>query len=505
MLENIKVIMKECTKNDEELETNRAMTESRTRLFLENILIYGLGSAMNMVIPFIMLPIITRLLPGSEYYGINDSVVIFVAIGSAIAMMGMYDAMYRFYFDKEDAAYRKEVCSSALFTLVITGFVALLIAVIFQYPLARLLFSTDRYSPLMLVAGLNIWVTSINTIVAAPTRMKNQRMRFIAIQTLAPIISYSIAIWLIIKGEYVYALPLASLLSNVAICIIFAVLNKQDFSLQDISKSILKQMLKFGVPLMPTFLFFWILSSLGRIVITNTWGIEYTGIYAAAGKLAAISQLIYAAFSGGWQYFAFSTMHDEDYVALISRVFDYLAGVSFFATAALILVLKPIYNIMLPEAYAEGITIVPILFLAPLILMLRQTIGMHFQVKKQSILSASTIGFGAFIAVVLYYLLIPRFGISGAAVGSLTGYVVSLLLTIGILFKMKSVYISKRIYAGSIITLIVLVLHMSNISIGIVHFFAFIECTMLFVLYCGDINLLIKQTKENNRQVIHRQ
>ena len=37
-------------------------------------------------------------------------------------------------------------------------------------------------------------------------------------------------------------------------------------------------------------------------------------------KLASISSLIYAAFAGGWSYFAFSTMKDEGQVALNSKV-----------------------------------------------------------------------------------------------------------------------------------------------------------------------------------------
>lgn len=468
------------------------MRKSRAKLFLENILIYGLGSAMNMVIPFIMLPIITRLLPSSEYYGINDTVVIFVSIGSAIAMMGMYDAMYRFYFDKEDPDYRKEVCSSTLFTLVITGFLVMLIAVVFQDFLSGLLFSNDGYAPLVIIAGLNIWVTSINTIVTAPTRMRNQSKRYIGIQTLIPIMSYSLSIVLILKGEYVYALPIASLFANVVICIIFFVLNRQDFSIHSINNAILKPMLKFGIPLMPAFIFFWLLSSVGRIIITNTWGLEYTGIYAAAGKFASVSQLIYSAFAGGWQYFAFSTMHDEDYVALISKIFDLLAGISFFATAVLILVLKPIYSIILPAQYVEGIEIVPALFLAPLILMLRQIVGMHFQVKKLSVLGTSTIGFGALIAVVLYYLLIPWIGIRGAAISSLSGYVAALLISIRILKRMRLILISKRVYAGSLLTMMVLILLMSNVSTVIVHLLAAVECSILFLIYRNDMIYFVK-------------
>lgn len=472
------------------------MKESRAKLFLENILIYGLGSAMNRIIPLIMLPIVIRLLPSAEYYGINDIITIFVSLGSAVAVMGMFDALYRFYFDKEDVDYRREVCSSTLFTLVTTGFIAGLAAFIFQRPLAGLLFSDYRFAPLIIIGGLNIWFTSINVIMAAPTRMQNQRLRYIVIQTLTPILGYSFAILLILKGEYVYALPVASLFSNVVVCIIFFVINRHFFKAKYFNIAILKPMLRFGIPLMPVFIFFWVMSSVGRIILTNTWGLEYTGLYAAAGKLAAVSQVIGAAFAGGWQYFAFSTMNDKDYVVLISKIFDYLAGISFGATAVLLLVLKPIYNIMLPAQYAEGLVVVPALFLAPLLLMLRQTIGMHFQVKKKTILGASTIGVGAAVSLVLYFILIPLFGIKGAAIASLSGYAATLLVTIVIFKKMKLILISKRFCVGFMLTVVLLMLHMNGVKTAIVHIMATFECIVLLIFYRIDgINLIKRVVK----------
>lgn len=472
------------------------MVISRKKLFFENILIYGFGSVMSKVIPFIMLPVISRLLPSSEYYGMNDIVNIFISFGSAIAMMGLYDAMYRFYFDKEDTTYRKEICSSALFAVVVTGFVILILTLLFQRQLSELLFSNLVYAPLVIIGGLNIWVTCINTILTAPTRMRNQRLRYIGIQTIFPIISFGLSIMLILKGDYVYALPAAALFSNIVVCLIFFILNRDDFSIKCFDIVKLKSMLHFGVPLMPVFISFWALSSVGNIMITSSWGLEYTGIYAAAGKLASVSQLIYSAFSGGWQYFAFSTMKDRDYVELISKVFDYLSGVSFFATSALVLVIKPLFLIILPIEYTEGIKVAPALFLAPLILMLRQTIGMHFQVRKMSILGTSTIGFGAAVAIVLYFLLIPCIGIIGAAIASLAGYVAALILTIVILIKMKLIYIQKRIYVGLVLIFALLALHMSNISEMIVNVLATINCLILLLMYHNDIIQIIKDVRE---------
>ena len=68
------------------------------KLFIENFLVYGLGGIINKIIPLIMLPIITRLMPDSFYFGLNDLSTTVVSFGSALAIMGMYDALFRVFF-----------------------------------------------------------------------------------------------------------------------------------------------------------------------------------------------------------------------------------------------------------------------------------------------------------------------------------------------------------------------------------------------------------------------
>ena len=102
----------------------------KLKLFVENFLVYGLGGIISKIIPLIMVPIVTRLMPNSDYYGISDLSNTVVSFGSALAVMGMYDAMYRMFFEKDDEQYKKRICSTALcFTMatsLIVSFIMLL-------------------------------------------------------------------------------------------------------------------------------------------------------------------------------------------------------------------------------------------------------------------------------------------------------------------------------------------------------------------------------------------
>ena len=91
----------------------------KTKLFIENFFIYGFGGSISKIIPLIMLPIVTRVMPSSLYFGLNDMSTLIVNFCSYFAIMGMYDAMYRMFFENEEKEYKRSVCSTTLFFYIV--------------------------------------------------------------------------------------------------------------------------------------------------------------------------------------------------------------------------------------------------------------------------------------------------------------------------------------------------------------------------------------------------
>ena len=59
---------------------------NKFRLFIGNFLVYGLGGVVSKIIPLLMLPVITRLMPDSTYFGISDLSNTVVSFASALAV-----------------------------------------------------------------------------------------------------------------------------------------------------------------------------------------------------------------------------------------------------------------------------------------------------------------------------------------------------------------------------------------------------------------------------------
>ena len=368
----------------------------KVKLFLENFIFYGGISMLQKALPFVTLPIITKLLPDSKNYGISDMFNLIISFGSAIAILGMYDAIFREYFEKkEDVEYKKIVTSTGLGIVLISSLIIFSIVFLFNKQISIYLFSEKIYKNLVVLSAIGIYISSINTIVISPTRMKNKRKIFFFTGISFPLIGFIITFYFLKIGFTYEALIYGTVIMNLISLIFFSTLNKKEFSLKKFDKKIAKELLKIGIPLVPTFLIYWVFNSMDRVMINKMLGTGELGIYSVGAKVSSISQLIYTAFAGGWSYFAFSTMKDKEQVKINSKVFEYLGIVSFMVFIIAQPFISPVFNTFFKGEYIRGEEVFSFLFLSPLILMLFQTVGNQVIVIKKSYLSTTALLLGA--------------------------------------------------------------------------------------------------------------
>lgn len=430
----------------------------RAKLFLENFFVYGFISVINKMIPLLLLPVITRLLTDPADFGVYDMFVLIIGFGSPLAMLGIYDAMFREYFEEEDQAYSYNVTTTANYINLVTSFSVGFILIIFNDLISKIVFGTGVHGNIVIFSAISLIIGNITTILGAPTRIQNKRRVFVFSGLLTSLTYYVGAIVLIYLGYSYFGMIFASIVSSIALFIFFWVLNKDFFTQGKFDKKIAKELLKIGIPLVPSFIIYWVYNSMDKIMIANMIGNTELGIYSIGSRFASISTLIYAAFSGGWQYFAFSTMKDEDQVSLNSRVFEYLGVISFLSLIVIYPFIPFLFNLLFPVAYASGVRVIPYLYLSPLLLMLFQVIGSQFLVAKKSYWSTIALSLGALLNVFLNWLLIPVMGIEGAAIATLIGYIIS-VITINLLAIQRKLHmVSKRMLLVSAIVIFYMVL-----------------------------------------------
>ena len=476
---------------------------NKLKLFVENFLVYGLGGIISKMIPLIMVPIVTRIMPTTDYFGISDLSNTIVSFGCAIAVMGMYDAMYRMFFEKDDENYKRKVCSTALVFTLATSIIVFLILLILKDLIAQYFFSDCQYAYVVYLSAMATLVGATNAIISAPTRMQNKRKVFLITNTVSPLLSYSISIPMLWAGHYVIALPLASVISGMTMEFAFGMMNRNWFRPRLFDKKILAQLLVIAIPLLPNFLIYWVFNSCDKVMITNMIGIGEAGIYSVGAKLGLASQLIYIAFAGGWQFFAFSTMKDKNQVETNSRIFEYLGVISFIATSFICAWSFAIFKILFTQDYLSGYVVAPYLFLAPLMQMLFQVAANQFLVVKKTWPNMFVLSVGAVLNIVFNYFLIPVLGIEGASIATLLGYVVSDIVCVIVLWRMNLMVVSERFIKSSLIMVGFMIawrlLFSDLFIIGTVA--ALMLTAVMSLLYCDEVKKITNMIKNKKVEV----
>lgn len=478
--------------------------KNRKRLLLENILIFGFGGVISKAIPIIMVPIVTRMISDSSAYGISDLTTTIVSLFSAFALCGMYDAMFRMFFEKSDESFQKKVCSSAFAFTILSSLVIGGIMLLIKDQISSVFYSDPQYAYLIYLAALTVFVSTTNSIVSAPTRMQNKRLTYLLMNTISPLASYSIALVLLYFKFYIIALPVGALLAAFSCEAIFLIMNRKWFSIKMIDFGLIKDMLAIGLPLMPNFIIYWVFNSSDKIMISNFLGTGPAGVYAVGAKIGHLSQLINTAFAGGWQYFLFSIMRDKDNKKVISLIFEFLLVVALSSTLIMAALARPIMNVLFTEEYSLAMYLIPYLFLSPLLNMLFNIGSDQFIVIRKTWPNLLILSMGAIANVILNYFLIFSIGIEGAGIATFFGYFLSLIILVIVLKKMNLMkFRIKTLVSSTIFIVFFLMIRMDNYT----SLFLSVLLSLLFLLlmflfygkdYKGYFVSLLKSFKKKN-------
>jgi len=472
------------------------MVQNRKKLFIENFLSYGAINALDKIVPLVMLPIITRLITDTGDFGRYEMYSTIVGFGSSFAILGIYDAMFREYFEKDSLEYKNIVTSTSARIVFFSALLVSLLLIIFSRTTSQIFLNTPENWNIVVMSAIGVFLSANRAIISAPTRMKNKRKIYVFSGISYSLLYYLLAILFIRMGFSYNGLIYGNIIASAYLLLFFYFLNRKDFNFNICKMSVAKELLKIGVPLVPCFVIYWAFNSMDKIMISHMLGMNAVGIYSIGAKVASISTFIYAAFAGGWQYFAFSTMKDKDQVELTSKVFEYLGVLSFIAFAIATLFNEFLFNLFFTGEYVKGSEVFPFLFLSPLILMLFQTAGNQLLVIKKSYLSTFCLAIGLFVNLLLNYILISKFGIRGAALATLFGYVSSCLFMLILTHRLKLISISLRfIILSCIITIYASLLFKYNYSVKFVAISATLFLPIAICFYRKDLMKLLNNNE----------
>jgi O-antigen/teichoic acid export membrane protein len=192
-----------------------------------------------------------------------------------------------------------------------------------------------------------------------------------------------------------------------------------------ISKTLLKKILYFGLPFIPAGIFTMVMELADRYLLEWMVGTSAVGIYSAGYKLGMFGLLLVMGFTMGWTPFFLKKGKDDQAPEMFSRIITYFLGIYGFVAVFFTLIIDDLVKInvgdfsFFGEAFWSATNIVPVIFLAYFFfgLYVLQLPAVYLPEKTKWIPLFRFVG--AITNVVLNILVIPTYGVMGAALATM--------------------------------------------------------------------------------------
>ncbi|OJJ18248.1 hypothetical protein BKI52_25840 [marine bacterium AO1-C] len=386
-----------------------------TKLF-KGTAIYGLGSIANKFLSFFLLPIFTAYLTPSDY-GIIAMLGFITFLASPVFLLGFGTSKGVVYYESEDNSWKSSVTWSAFVILI--GSVTLLIisGFLLSKELSLWLLKDAKYS---LYIKLHLITTSFN-ILTNPFILRlqfEQKAKSYVIASTSGALSIILfnVLFVVVLQYGVFGWVIGSLIGQIFGFFLFLLFVVKGTPFK-INKTVSARLLKFGFPMIPSFIFLFAIEHSGKYFFQMFHELDGLGLYNIGANFGNIMLLPVSAFSTAWYpYFQSYINNKEEAKLLFGQIFYYyLAGFGFLAVC-FFLFAKPAILLFTQESFHLAFQIVGILALGQFFVGVFNNflVGVYYAKKVYLI---SVVQFvSAAIVVSLNYFLIPLYGFTIIAV-----------------------------------------------------------------------------------------
>ncbi len=385
--------------------------------------IYGLGSVLQALTGFILIPLYTRYYT-TDMYGVLSLVTICGTLVGAIFYLGASSALARSYYDYDDPEERKRVVSTSLFVTLFGAVVQNALGFLFGGMVSGWLFKSTAYSlhiSLMLVSSA---ITFINTLFYMLLRFQRLSRQVVVLNIVSLLLSSLLIVFFLVWMKLGVLAPiLGGLLNQAVVCVVLFLMVRKNFVLGYSPKE-LKIQIPFGLQAIIISLAYFSFDWLNRFFINKYCSLGDLGIYSLGYQIGMVINIILVfPFGQIWSPMRMQYRNDHNADELYKKVLTYYFMIGLMITVFLSIFSREIITLLAGhKEYVEACRVVPFVMMGMLVYGAVNIIDNGIYFSRKVIYHAYIFWFTSLVSLFLNYLLVPRFGYLAAAVVILICY-----------------------------------------------------------------------------------
>jgi O-antigen/teichoic acid export membrane protein len=359
---------------------------------------------------------------GMDAFGVVAVLISILSFFDMISNAGLPAATFRLYNDDSDPANRSSTLGSSLLLFILLAS-ALGIAVWqFADVIAAQFLGDVTFAPTVRVVAVLLLVITLVHFAEIILRIQVRPKAKVSLDLFLICTQVALALILVIVfslGAFGYWL---GQLGGAALALLLAIWLIKGTTTFTFSKQRAKELLSYGLPLMPSAIGLWGLRLADRWIITASLGLSEVAIYEVGYKVGMITALLIPPFLVAWPQFAFSRMHKANAARTYRDVLTALAAAIVFLALFVISFRHELVAMMAPAEYAGAAAIVPWIALSQVAWALYPVLSLGPKITKNTMVLSGVALISCLVNLGLNFLLIPRVGIVGSAFATFVGY-----------------------------------------------------------------------------------
>jgi len=409
---------------------------NKFRTLLGHTMIYGLGNYGIKVFGFLLIPLYTRYLTTADY-GVMALVSMYTQVMFILMNLGQSTSLFRFYYEHDTDEGRARVVAASLWIVLLFALPLAAVPLLFNQGLAELILGSESLWFLMCLGTATVLCKVLLRMPFAIMRAEEQSKQYAAWSLARNGLGMVLAVLLVAVVHLgATGVVLSQFLAELVFCFLltgttFKML-KSGFHWRDV-----KDQLLFGLPFVPVGAASFTLDLTNRWFIKHYYSTSEVGIFSLGYRFAEILTFVVTAFQLSWPQFLFSHRKQPDAPQLYAHMTNYYAALMLFLWLGLAVFAPELLRVMATPAFYPAATLIPIISFA----LVFDGMGFMFNIgalfSKKTVLRTISVTVAAVVNVSLNFILVPRFGMMGAAWATFIGFLVQMSATL---------YLSLKVY-----------------------------------------------------------
>lgn len=389
---------------------------SKGKDLAKNTAIVSIGKICTQLITFFLLPVYTAVLSNEEY-GVVDLLNTLTSLLLPIVTLQIEQGIFRYLIDCRENNEKQIKLITTIIRFMIIQSIACIVIFLCVSP-----FIHNEYKYFLMA---NLLMGIFSSLLLQICRGLGDNATYAIGSFITGAFTVVLNVIFIVAFRWgAYGMLGATAISNF-ICAVYIFLKRKIYKYikpKQFDKKILKEIIKYSVPLIPNMISWWIVSASDRTIISAVIGIAQNGIYSAANKFSGVFTTLYSVFNLTWTESASININSEDRDEFFSKILDFV--IRFFGCLCLgtIAVMPFAFNILINEKFAESYYQIPILILGSVFNILVSFVGSIYVAKKLTKEIAKTSIISAVINIFVNIVLIKSIGLYAASISTVIAY-----------------------------------------------------------------------------------